>query len=406
MHEKTVFEDFFSRTRLPHLYVGSTSSAWEISGRVVRVRPMSRWLMVGGAVLSGGGALLFACGSSNGVDNGHWDGTAVDAGMTDASIDLADAYPTTDPDPDGGTRAAPSFGDAGASTTTITSCTGKTAGSGDSVITLTSGNLLRDAILHVPSSYDKTKPTELVLNFHGFTSNAAEQVILTRMNRAADARNLIVAYPDGVGASWNAGDCCGDSWTNSVDDVAFTKALLAKLEGDYCVDSKRVYATGFSNGGFFSHKLGCEMSDVFGAIAPVSGVFGEDPNKCTPHRPMPVLDFHGTGDPIVPYNGGTPVIPIDLGSAFIQFRSVTSTIDAWRKIDGCLGSGTVVYKNGDATCTEYDSCRGGTNVTHCKIDDGGHAWPGGLSVPILGKTSNDISATDTILNFFDAHPLP
>lgn len=349
---------------------------------------------------------IYACGGQDEQASGHWTGTAVDASW-DGSFDLADAYPTTDPDPDGGTRSAPSFGDdAGTTTTTSTSCTGKTAGAGDPIVTLTSGNLLRDAWLHVPASYDKTKPTELVLNFHGFTSNAPEQIVLTRMNRAADERNIIVAYPDGVGASWNAGDCCGDSWTNSVDDVQFVKDLLAKLENDYCVDPKKVFATGFSNGGFLSHRLGCEMSDVFGAIAPVSGVMGEDPTKCTPQRAMPVLDFHGTGDPIVPYNGGTPVIPIDLGSSFIQFRSVTTTIDAWRQIDGCLGGGNVVYQNGDSTCTEYAQCRSGARVTHCKIDGGGHEWPGGVAVPLLGKTSNDISATDAILNFFDAHPLP
>ncbi|MGH7282529.1 MAG: extracellular catalytic domain type 1 short-chain-length polyhydroxyalkanoate depolymerase [Polyangiaceae bacterium] len=349
--------------------------------------------------------VLFACGSQDEVGDGHWNGTAVDASF-DGTFELADAYPTTDPDPDGGTRAAPSFGDGGTSTTTSADCTGKTIGSGDPFITLTSDNLLRDAYLHVPASYDKTKPTELVVNFHGFTSNAPEQIVLTRMNRAADSRNVIVAYPDGVGASWNAGDCCGDSWTNSVDDVQFTKDLLSKLENDYCIDPKKVFATGFSNGGFFSHRLGCGMSDVFGAIAPVSGVFGQDPTTCTPKRAMPVLDFHGTGDPIVPYNGGTPVIPIDLGSAFISFRSVPVTVDAWRQIDGCLGSGSVIYQNGDATCTEYSQCRSGSVVTHCKIDDGGHEWPGGVAVPFLGNTSNDISATDTILNFFDAHPLP
>lgn len=367
---------------------------------------MFRLAVATGVMAMCGGALLFACGSSDDSSTGHWNGDVADAAMPDGYINLADAYPTSDPDPDGGTHQAPTFGDASTPVTLSASCTGKQAGSGDSVVTLTSGNLLRDAVLHVPSGYDKTKPTELVLNFHGFTSNAPEQVILTRMNAAADKRNIIVAYPDGVAASWNAGDCCGDSWTNNVDDVQFTKDLLAKLEADYCVDPKRVYAAGFSNGGFLSHRLGCEMSNVFGAIAPVSGVMGLDPSTCTPERAMPVLDFHGTGDPIVPYNGGTPVIPIDLGSAFIQFRSVGTTIDAWRKIDDCLGGGTTIYQNGDATCTEYDSCKGGAVVTHCKIDNGGHEWPGGVAVPLLGNTSNDISATDTMLNFFDAHPLP
>src|SRR6202011_3285965 len=100
------------------------------------------------------------------------------------------------------------------------------------------------SLLHVPASYDPSKPAELVLNFHGYTSNAAEEVIFTRMNGTADQSGFIVAYPDGIGASWNAGDCCGDSWTNSVDDIAFVKDLLNTLDARYCVDARRVYASG------------------------------------------------------------------------------------------------------------------------------------------------------------------
>jgi polyhydroxybutyrate depolymerase len=257
--------------------------------------------------------------------------------------------------------------------------------------------------MHVPSSYDKTKGTMLVVAYHGFSESGLEQEVQSRMDTSSDAKGYIVAYPDGIATSWNAGDCCGDSWTGGVDDVQFTRDLLGAIEADYCIDPKRVFATGFSNGGFLSHKLGCEMSDVFGAIAPVSGVLGEDPSLCKPKRPIPVLDFHGSSDPVVPYDGGTPFINIGMG---IVFRSVPDTLAFWVNENGCLAPPVTIFQNGDATCTQWSLCKGGADVVHCKIDDGGHQWPGGVALPIVGKCSTDISATDTIIDFFEAHPLP
>jgi polyhydroxybutyrate depolymerase len=207
-----------------------------------------------------------------------------------------------------------------------------------------------------------------------------------------------------VGASWNAGDCCGDAWTNSVDDVQFTKDLLALIEGQYCIDPKRIYATGFSNGGFMSHRLACEMADTFAAVAPVSGVLGIPPDKCNPSRAVPVLHFHGTADPIVPYNGGTPISPVNFGGP-VTFRSVAETILIWRQKDDCLGAGDVIFQQGDATCLAYGPCAGGADLALCSIQNGGHTWPGGVPIP-LGNTSTSISASDTMAAFFAAHPMP
>ncbi len=344
--------------------------------------------------------LLGACGSDR-TTTGHWQGNAADASAD--VVDLSSKYPSGDPDPDGGTQSAPDFGggDAGGPFR----CMGKTGTTGDKTLTLTSNGLLRDTLLHVPSGYDPQSGAMLILNFHGYTSNAAEQVVITRMNKSSDKHDYIVAYPNGVANGWNAGDCCGTAWTNSVDDVKFTKDLLAMLESDWCIDPKRVYATGFSNGGFLSHRLACEMADMFAAIAPVSGVLGIDPTKCNPSRPVPVIDFHGTADPIVPYNGGTPIISIDLGGP-VTFRSVSDTIQFWRMKDGCLASGKTIYQQGDATCTSYGTCNGGAEVVHCKLQDDGHTWAGGVPIPFLGNTSNDISADETMFNFFSAHPHP
>jgi polyhydroxybutyrate depolymerase len=347
-----------------------------------------------------------ACGT-NDVQQGHWAGTPADAGpRPDAGPSAEEIYPTSDPDPAGATHDAPTFEPSTPPSNAPFACAGgtRTLASGERVVTVTSGGLPRTAIVHVPKSYDPTKGTMLVLNFHGFSSDALQELVISRMNPASEAKNFVVVYPYGVGNSWNSGDCCGDSWTGGVDDVAYVKALLAQLAADYCVDPKRIYATGFSNGGFLAYRLACEMSDVFAAVAPVSGVEGFPASACTPSRAVPVIHFHGTSDPVVKYNGGTPVIPLDI-AAGITFRSVDETIQIWRTKDGCLASGKTIFQHGDTTCVDYGTCRDGAQVTLCTIDGGGHTWPGGVPIPFLGKTSKDISATDTMVSFFLAHPL-
>jgi polyhydroxybutyrate depolymerase len=273
---------------------------------------------------------------------------------------------------------------------------------GDSTLNLTSGGYARDSLLHVPPSYDASKGEMLVVNYHGFTSNAAEQVLLTGMNPVADDRGFIVAYPDGLGSGWNAGACCTELQPPNVDDVQFTRDLLSLIESEYCIDPSRVFATGFSNGGFMSHLLGCEMADTFAAIAPVSGVLGIPDAQCTPSRPVPVLHMHGTADPVVPYDGG-PALKL---LPPIQFASVEATIDFWRGADSCLGPGTVFYQQGDATCTRYDDCLGGADVELCALAGDGHQWPDStIVVPGLGNESTSIDATSTIADFFLAHPM-
>jgi polyhydroxybutyrate depolymerase len=394
----------------------ASRSAFERSENAERVVRGSAMKLRGGksAVVAASLASLasfaiVACGSGGDVEHGYWEGAPAPASApsaVDAGAPFDAGWPTVDPNPSGTpTGGAPSFGiDAAAPSASARTCTGKTGPLGDSIVTLQSSGGLRDAYVHIPSSYDPTNGTMLVLNFHGFSSNAPEEEVLAEMNPVADARDFIVAYPDGVAASFNAGTCCGVAWTNSVDDVQFTKDLLAKIEDDYCIDASRVYATGMSNGGFMSHRLACAMADVFAAVAPVAGVLGIPADQCNPVRPIPILDFHGTSDPVVPFAGGPPVTP--LLSPLATFDSVDDTIATWRSKDSCVATPATIYSNGDATCTEFGGCRGGADIVQCVIDGGGHTWPGGVPIPPLGKTSTDISATNTMIDFFVAHPMP
>jgi polyhydroxybutyrate depolymerase len=309
-----------------------------------------------------------SCGSSSG-------GAAVDA---DTSVTGDGAAATAD----GAVTAA--------------SCTGKQALSGDLVWTLTSSGLPRTLGLHVPVGYDPTHPTPVVLNFHGFTSDDLQEDLLTDMDPRADENGYVAIYPVGTGVplSWNAGACCGTAEATNIDDIQYVRDVIAMAESQLCVDPKRIFATGMSNGGFLSNRIGCELADQVAAIAPVAGVLGV--STCTPSRPMPVMHFHGTADPLVPYDGST----------VLGFISVADSIAGWVARDGCTGSPVQTYANGDATCDTYQTCAAGADVTLCTIQGGGHTWPGGLPVPALGLTSTDISATDAMWTFFVAHPMP
>jgi len=276
-------------------------------------------------------------------------------------------------------------------------CVGRSPQPLDDVWTLTTGGFDRSIRVHVPATYDPTRPTPILLGFHGYTLTAQIHESQSHMIAASDAEGFIAVHADGTGVvqGWNAGACCGEALTNGVDDVAFVGALLDELEARLCVDEDRVYATGFSNGAFLSHRLGCELADRIAAVAPVSGVMGIDP--CTPSRPMPVFEVHGTGDLIVPYDGG----------GVTGFRSVAETIAGWADRDQCpVGAPVQTYAMGDATCESRQGCAGGAEVTLCTIDGGGHQWPGGEPFPGGGFTSTDLIATDAIWAFFAAHPRP
>ncbi|MBS2024496.1 MAG: hypothetical protein JST92_19015 [Deltaproteobacteria bacterium] len=250
---------------------------------------------------------------------------------------------------------------------------------------LTSGGHVRRFVLVLPPD-DSATPRPLVLNFHGLVETPGLHQALTRMDDETRKRGLVLAYPEGFGNSWNAGSCCGRGQDEQLDDVRFLRELVSQLGDELCIDLRRVYATGISNGGMISWRLACEASDVFAAIAPVAGV--NVTPACAPKRNVPVLAFHGTGDFVVTPEGGRFSLP-----------SLESTISAAESRNGCTGERTVRYKHGDTTCTSKQ-CPSDADVILCTIEGGGHTWPGGTAAPWLGATSTDIDATTTILDWF------
>lgn len=253
---------------------------------------------------------------------------------------------------------------------------------------LTSSGRTRRFILVLPPQATKG-PLPLVLNFHGLVESPQLQQLLTQMDAEAKQRGLALVYPQGVGLSWNAGTCCGRALDERVDDVRFVRDLVRELGREMCIDRSRIFATGMSNGGLFSYRLACEASDLIAAVAPVSAV--DAMPRCEPARPVPVLAFNGTSDPVVHYGGG-----------WWSLRSATDSIADWARRDRCSSATRVAYHRGDARCEAHEGCA--ADVVFCSLSGGGHTWPGGTRAPFLGRTSSDIDATATILDFFAAHP--
>ena len=267
-------------------------------------------------------------------------------------------------------------------------CRGLTASAASSgPRTLTSGGRTRRFRLILPDPLPEG-PLPLVLNLHGLGETPALQQLLAGMDAPARARGVAVVYPEGVGLSWNAGTCCGRAGDEGVQDVRFLRELVSELGLELCLDRRRVYATGMSNGGMMSYRLACEAGDVFAAIAPVAAV--EVVRSCAPRRPVPVLAFNGTSDPLVPWEGG-----------HFGLSAPAESLARWSARDGC-GPARPVYARGDVRCEAAQACR--ADVLSCRVEGGGHTWPGGMEAFFLGHTTSDLDATATILDFFLDHP--
>lgn len=269
---------------------------------------------------------------------------------------------------------------------TAVSCETRMAQPRDSTWTVSAGGLIREALVHVPASYDPTTPTPVVINIHGRTGWAQQQANLSHAIAKSDSEGFVVIHPEAYTSptAWNAGGgCCGDAYADNIDDSGFIAALIDEAAATLCVDPDRVYAMGLSNGGYLSHRLACEHGDKIAAIGPVAGVLSLP--SCAPARPMPMLIVHGTDDDLVGYSWET------------------QTINFWVQKNGCTTE-TMTYQNGAATCVTHGGCTDGADVVMCTIDGGGHQWPGGDAIPFLGMKSDDLIATDALWDFFVAHP--
>lgn len=340
---------------------------------------------------------LAACGSSSGDGSTSTTSTSLPSPTTPTTATTATTRPaqrttTTAPATDLSTSAG---------------C-GHPATTGTTTLHLKVGGHPRSAIVHVPVGYRDKTAIPLVLNLHGSESTALQQELLTGMDATADADTFVVAYPQAAirassGFEWNVPGqpLLGGRAVpaGSPNDVSFLEALVSQLAQTYCIDRTHVDATGFSGGARMASQLGCDASSVFAAIAPVSGL--RFPSPCPSTRPVPVVSFHGTADPVDPYDGN--------GQAYWTY-SVPTAAARWGTHNGCATNPTATTVTAGVVLTSYGSCAQGAAVQLYAVTGEGHEWPGGPKLPRrytkkAGPQSDAISANDVMWNFFIGHPL-
>jgi polyhydroxybutyrate depolymerase len=271
-------------------------------------------------------------------------------------------------------------------------------------------------IQELPTGYTGRSAMPVVVNLHGYAVSAADMLKVTRLGTYGNRDGFITITPQVARhlPYWKTG--------SKSKDVAFLRGVISHVESTLCVDQNRLFVAGYSNGAIMASVLACVDAAQVAAVAPVSGI--ANPANCNPSRPVPVVAFHGTSDPLVPYTGGLSAeaykLPLPrgtkgnlsqlLGNNVPQSTtgpSIPKTTTAWATRDGCASNSTtrVVAKN--VALISY-ACANGATVSLYRIRGGGHTWPGSVvdsKTKTLGATTMAISADKIIWNFFESHPL-
>ena len=237
----------------------------------------------------------------------------------------------------------------------------------------------RTFILYVPESYSEGIQLPLMLNFHGFSGSAEAQMISADMRPLAESENFILVYPQGALLSsgfphWNP-DPIGGNNKSDIDDIGFIEVIIDSLDEELNIDLSRVYASGYSNGGYLIYGLACRLSNKIAAVGSVAGtMLSSTLYNCAASAPIGVINIHGTADYDVPYNGTTGL------------KSATDVVSFWKDLN--QSEIEEISENNGFNQYDYNDLNGDTYVRHFKIINGGHTWDDDIRYG--GKSSSQI----------------
>jgi polyhydroxybutyrate depolymerase len=239
--------------------------------------------------------------------------------------------------------------------------------------------------LSVPRTYRSRRPTPLILLFSGFDSDPAQFSALTHLPARGSADGYLVAVPHTKSgeSEWQ--------FSGHGTDASFVDTLVGSLERSYCVDRRAIFAAGFSAGAAFTISYSCAHQHQIAAIATVAVEFQLG---CT--RPMSILAFHGTDDPLVPYDNGA----VGLSLPGVKVRGTLLNMGDWARLDHCRTPPRLAPVGSQVIRRQWSRCADGTTVVLYTVLGGGHAWPGADPAKAVGLTAEQVSATTQMLSFF------
>lgn len=266
----------------------------------------------------------------------------------------------------------------------------------------TSGTIIcegveRDYLIHVPASCDPASPMPLVMSFHAAAMWPASQRKTSGWNDVADRFGFIVVYPGGSGSPrvWQA------SAAGAVRDARFVSDLLDSLQRRYSIDASRVCATGLSNGAQVAFVVPCALDDRITAVGAVAAAHQLPWSWCERSRAVPLIAFHVTADPLVPYDGGpSPVAPQ-------PFPAARAFATEWARRNGCAMEPATHQAGTDVVRVEYTGCIDDADVVFYSLAGGGHTWPGGRTSLgwVAGRTNRGVEASALMWDCFRRYRL-
>jgi polyhydroxybutyrate depolymerase len=216
-----------------------------------------------------------------------------------------------------------------------------------------------------------TATTPILVVLHGQAVTAAQEVGRDGLTPLVAAGRAELAYPQGIGNSWNAGGCCGAAQTQKVDDVGFVRALVAEVDPGR---TRPVFLIGYSNGGRLAYTVACQDPTLVDGFAIVDAV---PMSGCTLGRPITILQVDGTADPVIPYRPGDP------GG---ELPPATTQVERLRLLDGCAAAPSTV-QTGNLAVATWSGCVDGTRLAFASYQGGNHWWPTGDAItPSAGRT--------------------
>lgn len=254
------------------------------------------------------------------------------------------------------------------------------------------GNTRQYRVYKSPN-YNASIPASLVVTLHGLGDDMTNFSGIG-MNLVVDTANIIVVVPQAIsdalaGTAWNSGAGMFGYFPNaSINDVAFINTLLDTIQTNYAINPNRVYACGFSMGGFMTNRLAIELNTRFAAFASVSGTIGTGLPGFNPNNAVSIAHFHGTGDGTVPYAGNTSGIGAD------------SLVNFWIDNNQCNSAPqhiSIPNTQSDGYTVDQYIYSGGednSSVEFFKVTGADHVWL---------TPANDISYTKEIWKFFNKH---